>query len=89
MAASHHQPYTSCMLPLSASLEEIHDRHQRELAAMRKTHRREHWSLSVLFSAWLLFFAVIPFTNSPEQVLLVFGIFLLFYAQFVVVMLMD
>ena len=89
MAASHHQPYTSCMLPLSASLEEMRDRHEREFAAMHKTLRRERWSLFTFLFAWMIYVSILPFVRSPDLIMFMLGILLLFYAQFLVVMLMD
>ena len=77
------------MLFHTESLEEMRERHKRELAAFRKTLRRERYSMFVFLAAWLLYILFLPFTSSPDQIMLLLGILLLFYGQFLVVMLLD
>ena len=77
------------MLIPHESLEEMRERHKRELTAFRKQLRRERWSLFAFLTAWTLFICILPFTTSPEQIIVMLSIFTLFYLQFVFVMVMD
>ena len=77
------------MLIPHESLEQMRERHERELAAFRKQLRRERRSLFTFLFAWMIYVSVLPFVHSPDLILFMLGILLLFYGQFVFVMGMD
>ncbi len=77
-------------MPLSdESLEEIRERHARELAEWRRKARRERRSFYAFCAAWFVYVGILPFTTSPGQVIVMLSVFAIFYAQFIFVSLLD
>ena len=71
------------------SLEEMRERHKRENTKFMKQLRRERRSMFVLLTAWAIYMCILPFTTSPEQILSMLSIVLIFGGQFIYVMGMD
>lgn len=57
--------------------------HQRELAALRKTYRRDQLKLFGFLSVWLAFILYLPFAPSHEEVLIAFNIYTLAISAFI------
>ena len=77
------------MVPLDKSLEVMRERHARELAELEKSYRLKRWSLSGFLTAWALYVLILPFTTSPDQVIVMFSIFVIFLVQFIYVGMLD
>lgn len=75
------------MLRHDESPQERQQKWDREFIKFRKQLRRERWSMFTLVGAWAVYIVVLPFTTSPEQIILLLSIFALFYLQFLLVML--
>ena len=73
------------MFPLDESLEKRLERQRREHDQFMKQLRRERRSLF----AWAIYMCVLPFVHSPDLILLMLGILMIFYGQFIYVMGMD
>ena len=71
------------------SHEEILERMDRELAEWCRKRRRERWSFFTFLIAATIYISIIPFVYSPDLIMLLLGILLLFYVQFLVVMELD
>ena len=71
-------------MPLSdESLEEIREKHARELAEWLRKARRERRSFYAFCIAWFVYLGIVPFTTSPGQIIPMLVVLLIFYAQYV------
>ena len=61
----------------------------REHARFIKRNRRERWSFFTFMIAATIYISIIPFVDSPDLIMLLLGVLLLFYGQFLVVMELD
>ena len=61
----------------------MRDRHQRELDALRKSHRRDQFRLYGFLSIWLGFILYLPFAPSFNEVLVAFGLYTLGFSIFI------
>ena len=77
------------MYPFDESHDERLERQRREHEKFMKQLRRERYSFFVLLGAWGVYMCVIPFVFSPDRIMLMLGILLLFFGQFLVVMALD
>ena len=77
------------MLRHNECQEEFLERLDREHDKRMKQSRRQWRSLFALVIAWGIYACILPFTTSLEQIMLLFGIFLVFVGQFLYVMGMD
>ena len=77
------------MLRRNESLEEFQERLDREHAKFLRKLRRERWSMFALLFAWAIYMCILPFIDSPDLILLMLGIFAIFFGQFIFVMGMD
>ncbi|MDE0373986.1 MAG: hypothetical protein OXI73_15785 [Rhodospirillales bacterium] len=77
------------MLSHNESLEEMRERMYREHIKFLKQLRRERSSMFALLIAWVIYVCILPFIYSPDLIMLMLGILLLFYGQFLAVMNMD
>ena len=89
LAGLRQPQHTTGMLIPHESLQQMRERHERELAAFRKQLRRERWSMFTFLFAWMIYVSVLPFIYSPDLIMLMLGILLIFYGQFIFVMGMD
>lgn len=58
-------------------------RHERELAELRKTHRRDLFRLFGSLFVWLAFILYLPFAPSHREVLIAFGVYTLGFIAFI------
>ena len=77
------------MLRHNENLKEMRGRMVRENTKFLKQLRRERYSMFALLIAWAIYMCILPFIYSPDLIMLMLGILLLFYGQFLVVMNMD
>ena len=68
------------------SHEEKLARMDREHARFLKRNRRERWSFFAFMIAATIYISIIPFVYSPDLIMLLLVVLLLFYVQFLVVM---
>ena len=71
------------------SHEEILERMDREHARFMKQNRRERWSFFIFMIAATTYISIIPFVYSPDLIILLLGVLLLFYVQFLVIFDLD
>ena len=70
--------------------------HEEKLARMEREHvrfmkkmRRERWSFFAFMIAATISISIIPFVDSPDLIMLLLGILLLCYLQFIVIRDLD
>lgn len=71
------------------SHEERLERMDLEHARFLKQLRRERWSFFAFMIAATIYISIVPFIRSPDLIMLLLVILLLFYVQFIVVMDLD
>ena len=71
------------------SHEEILERMDREHTSFMKRYHRERWSFFAFLIAATIYISIIPFVDSPDLIMLLLGVLLLFYVQSLVVMELD
>ena len=71
------------MPPSDESLEVIREVYAREVAEYRRKARRERRSFYVFCSAWFVYVGILPFSTSPDQIIPMLVVLLIFYAQYV------
>ena len=66
------------------SIEEIHERHERDVAALHKQHRRQRWSLIGYLASCALFILALPLMTSPFQIIAGFTVFTICFILYII-----
>ncbi len=82
-APPHH---TTFMRRLYKSLDDFQKRFDYNHARFMKELRRLRYSLFGLLSALLVYSCILPFANSPSEIIITFSFFLIFASLFIYLM---
>ena len=66
------------------SIEEIRERHERDVAAIHKQHRRQRWSLIGYLASCALFILALPLMTSPFQIIAGFTVFTICFILYII-----